>query len=52
MINFSALLAFTPILLAGILLVGLRVSAKQAMPFVFIVAFIREVLLDLSAQLR
>ncbi len=32
-----ALLAFAPILIAGILLVGLRVAAKHAMPIVFII---------------
>ncbi|MCJ8169876.1 L-lactate permease [Atopomonas sediminilitoris] len=33
----AALLAFTPILLAGILLIGLRWPAKHAMPAVFLV---------------
>ncbi len=32
-----ALLAFTPILLSGILLVGFRMSAKTTMPIVFVV---------------
>ncbi len=32
-----ALLAFTPILLAGILLVGLQWPARRAMPLVFLV---------------
>lgn len=32
-----ALLAFTPILLSGILLVGFRMSAKMTMPIVFVV---------------
>ncbi len=32
-----ALLAFTPILLAGILLLGLRWPARRAMPVVFLV---------------
>ena len=36
----QALLAFFPILLAGILLVGLRWPAKRAMPIVFITTFI------------
>jgi lactate permease len=35
--GFLALLAFAPILLSGILLVGFRMSAKVAMPIVFIV---------------
>lgn len=34
--GFLALLAFAPILLSGILLVGFRMSAKVAMPIVFI----------------
>ncbi len=34
--DFLAIFAFGPILLAGILLVGFRVSAKLAMPFVFL----------------
>jgi len=36
----QALLAFFPILLAGILLVGLRWPAKRAMPIVFLTTFI------------
>ncbi|WP_458526057.1 L-lactate permease [Onishia taeanensis] len=32
-----ALLAFTPLLLAGVLLIGLRLPARQAMPMVYIV---------------
>ena len=32
-----ALLAFTPILLAGILLIGFRVKAKSAMPIIFLI---------------
>lgn len=32
-----ALLAFTPILMAGILLLGLRWPARRAMPIVFLV---------------
>ncbi len=35
--GFLALLAFVPILLSGVLLVGLRMSAKTTMPIVFIV---------------
>ena len=35
--EFLALLAFFPILLAGILLIGFRVKAKSAMPIVFLV---------------
>jgi len=31
-----ALLAFTPLLLAGILLVGLRIPARRAMPLSFV----------------
>jgi lactate permease len=34
--GFLALLAFTPILFAGILLIGFRVAAKYAMPITFI----------------
>jgi len=37
-LSIQALLAFFPILLAGILLVGLRWPAKRAMPIVFIVS--------------
>jgi len=45
-----ALLAFLPILLAGILLVGLRVSAKKTMPVVLVVtAAIAYFIWDLSA---
>ena len=36
LIDLLPLFAFGPILLAGILLVGLRISAKFAMPFVFL----------------
>ncbi|TPN82983.1 L-lactate permease [Aquimarina algicola] len=36
-LGLQAFLAFLPILLAGILLVGLRWPAKRAMPFVFVV---------------
>jgi len=39
-LSIQALLAFFPILLAGILLVGLRWPAKRAMPIVFVVSFI------------
>ena len=35
--EFLALLAFFPILLAGILLIGFRVKAKSAMPIVFLI---------------
>ena len=35
-----AILAFSPILIAGIFLIGLRISAKIAMPFVFLVTCI------------
>jgi lactate permease len=38
--SLLAFLAFTPILLAAILLVGFRMPAKRAMPFAFIVAVI------------
>ena len=34
--NFLGLIAFSPIFLAGILLVGFRVPARIAMPAVFI----------------
>ena len=34
--SFQALVAFTPILLAGVLLVGLRIAAKWTMPIVFV----------------
>ncbi|MEH6563889.1 MAG: L-lactate permease [Halopseudomonas sp.] len=36
--GFLALLAFTPILLAGILLIGLRWPARRAMPLVYLVS--------------
>lgn len=39
-LSIQAFLAFFPILLAGILLVGLRWPAKRAMPFVLLVAVI------------
>lgn len=39
-LSIQALLAFFPILLAGILLVGLRWPAKRAMPIVFLTTFI------------
>jgi len=39
-LSIQALLAFFPILLAGILLVGLRWPAKRAMPIVFVASFI------------
>lgn len=39
-LSFQAFLAFFPILLAGILLVGLRWPAKKAMPIVFVASFI------------
>ncbi|MGM0616128.1 MAG: L-lactate permease, partial [Pseudomonadota bacterium] len=32
-----ALLAFVPLVLAGVLLIGLRMAAKTAMPIVFVV---------------
>ena len=35
-IGFQALFAVLPILIAGILLIGLRISAKKAMPLVYI----------------
>src|SRR5690554_5168644 len=35
-----ALLAFTPLVLAGVLLIGFRVAAKMAMPVVFLVTVI------------
>ena len=37
-ITVLALLAFTPILLAGVLLIGFRMPAKTAMPVVYVVA--------------
>jgi len=39
-LSIQAILAFFPILLAGILLVGLRWPAKRAMPIVFVASFI------------
>ena len=36
-IEILSILAFTPILLAGILLVGFRLAAKYSMPIVFII---------------
>jgi lactate permease len=39
-INLFALIAFLPILLSGILLVGFKISAKFTMPIVYIVTFI------------
>lgn len=39
-LSLQAFLAFFPILLAGILLVGLRWPAKRAMPIVFVASFI------------
>lgn len=39
-LSIQALLAFFPILLAGLLLVGFRWPAKKAMPIVFLVSFI------------
>mgnify|MGYP001309072635 CR=1 FL=1 len=35
--SFLSILAFTPILCAGILLIGFRIAAKKAMPIVFII---------------
>ena len=35
-----ALLAFTPLVLAGVLLIGFRIAAKIAMPVVFLVTVI------------
>lgn len=35
--GLQALLGFTPILLAGVLLVGMRIAAKIAMPIVYVV---------------
>ena len=35
--SFYALLAFLPIFLAGLLLVGFRIAAKIAMPLIFLV---------------
>jgi len=39
-LSIQALLAFFPILLAGLLLVGFRWPAKKAMPIVFLVSII------------
>jgi lactate permease len=39
-LSIQALLAFLPILLAGLLLVGFRWPAKKAMPVVFLVSFV------------
>ena len=39
-INLFALIAFLPILLSGILLVGFKISAKFTMPIVYIITFI------------
>jgi len=39
-LSLQALVAITPILLAGILLVGFRIAAKWAMPAVYVVAVI------------
>ncbi len=33
--NFMSILAFSPILIAGVLLIGFRIAAKFVMPFVF-----------------
>ena len=38
--EFYSLLAFSPIILAGILLIGLRLPAKYAMPITFILTFL------------
>ena len=38
--NFILYLAFFPIILAGILLIGLRLPAKYAMPITFILTFL------------
>lgn len=38
--SFLALLAFTPLLLAGVLLIGFKIPAKLAMPIVFLAAAI------------
>ncbi|SDN80143.1 L-lactate permease [Vreelandella arcis] len=38
--SFLALLAFTPLLLAGVLLIGFKIPAKIAMPIVFLAAAI------------
>ena len=39
-INLLAFLAFLPILLSGILLVGFRISAKIIMPIIYLITFI------------
>ena len=39
-INLLAFLAFLPILLSGILLVGFRISAKIIMPIIYVITFI------------
>ena len=39
-INLFALIAFLPILLSGILLVGFKISAKFTMPIIYIITFI------------
>ena len=39
-INLFALIAFSPILLSGILLVGFKISAKFTMPIIYIITFI------------
>jgi len=39
-LSIQALLAFSPILLAGLLLVGFRMPAKRAMPIVFLEAIV------------
>ena len=38
--EFYSLLAFSPIILAGILLIGFRLPAKYAMPITFILTFL------------
>lgn len=38
--SILALLAFTPLLLAGVLLIGFKIPAKIAMPIVFLAAAI------------
>ena len=35
-----SLLAFSPIFVAGILLIGLRIPAKYAMPITFVLTFL------------
>lgn len=39
-INLFALIAFLPILISGILLVGFKISAKFTMPIIYIITFI------------